>query len=89
MYKNFNHFIFIFVMNRASCDTHDKRVPTFPLVVRKELEVGVVARVWLARRQKVPVVPAGVGVLITADGTRVLEEQRHREIKETNQGQKE
>lgn len=41
-------------------------LPTFPLAVGKELEVGVVARVWLAWRQVVPVGLAGVGVLITA-----------------------
>lgn len=42
-----------------------KREPTFPLVVRKELEVGIVARVWLAWRQTAPVPLTGVGILIT------------------------
>lgn len=59
---------------------------TFPLVVRKELEVGVVARAWLARRQTVPVVLAGVGVLITVARTRVLEERRARWCEQVSGG---
>ena len=55
-----------------SWSCRDDEIHTFPLVVRKELEVGVEARVWLAWRQVVSVGLAGVGVLITAAGARVL-----------------
>lgn len=57
---------------------------TFPLVVRKELQMGVVARVWLARWQKVPVLLTSVGILVTVAWTWILE-QREREREGMNQ----
>lgn len=54
----------------------DEQIPTFPLVARKKLQMGVVARGWLAWQQAVPVGLAGVGVLITAAWTRLLEKRK-------------
>lgn len=48
---------------------------TFPLAVGEELQLGVVvARVGLTWRQAALVKLAGVGVVVTAAGTRVLSE---------------
>lgn len=52
------------------------QIHTFPLVVRKKLQVGVVARGWSAWRQVVPVSLTGVGVLITAAWTQLLEKRK-------------
>lgn len=50
--------------------------------------MGVLARDRLAWRQKVPVVLAGVGVLITAARARILEEHRETERKDKSKGWK-
>lgn len=61
------------------------QIPTFPLVVRKKLEVGVMTGGWLAWRQLVPVGLAAVGVLITAARTQVLEKsEREEKLIQTN-----
>lgn len=49
---------------------------TFPLVVRKELQMGVVATVWLAWWQMVPVLLTSVGILVTVARTWILERGR-------------
>lgn len=51
-------------------------IHTFPLAVRKELEVRVVARDWLAWRKVIPVGLAGVGILIAAARAQVLEGEK-------------